>query len=103
MADLAERDVKVERNVKVERIEVRVTASAKALLMAAANARHTTISEFLLTNGVEAAEQIVAVPRVFYASDEGWAAIQQLLDDDENDHQPNKSTVAWLVTALEKT
>ncbi len=84
-----------EKVVKDERIEVRVSPNAKALLMAAAQARHTTVSEFLLTNGIEAAEQVVAVPRVFYASQEGWAAIQQLLDDEEN-HQPSAETISWL-------
>jgi uncharacterized protein (DUF1778 family) len=83
-----------ERDVKAERIEVRATPSAKALLTAAAQARHTTVSEFLLTNGIAAAEQVVAVPRVFYASEEGWDAIQRLLD--EQDHAPSADTISWL-------
>jgi uncharacterized protein (DUF1778 family) len=84
-----------ERTAKAERIEIRVTPSAKALLTAAAQARHITLSEFLLTNGIEAAERAVAVPRVFYASKEGWAAIQEMLDESDN-HQPSEETVAWL-------
>jgi uncharacterized protein (DUF1778 family) len=84
-----------EKNVKAERIEVRVSPNAKALLSAAALARHTTVSEFLLTNGIQAAEQVVAVPRVFYAAEEGWAAIQRLLDDEDN-QQPTDDTIAWL-------
>lgn len=83
---------------KAERIEVRVSPNAKALLVAAAQASHTTVSEFLLSNGVEAAEKIVAVPRVFYASGEGWAAIQQLLDDEDN-QQPSAETISWLTKA----
>ena len=84
-----------EKVIKDERIEVRVSPNAKALLMAAAQARHTSVSEFLLTNGIEAAEQVVAVPRVFYASREGWAAIQRLLDDEDN-QQPSAETISWL-------
>jgi uncharacterized protein (DUF1778 family) len=86
--------VVAERGVKAERIEVRATPDAKALLMAAAQARHTTVSEFLLTSGIAAAEQVVAVPRVFYASEEGWEAIQRLLSED--DHAPSADTISWL-------
>ena len=84
-----------EKAAKAERIEVRVTQHAKALLSAAAQARHTTVSDFLLTHGIEAAERAVAVPRVFYASEEGWSAIARLLDEDEN-QQPSDAVAAWL-------
>ena len=83
-----------ERQAKADRIEVRVSPNAKALLTAAARSRHTTVSDFLLTHGIAAAEQAMAVPRVFYAADEGWAAIQRLLD--EQDDKPNVQTVSWL-------
>ncbi len=85
----------VEKEAKAERIELRVTPNAKALLSAAAHARHTTVSEFLLTHGIAAAEQAVAVPRVFYASEEGWAAIQQMLDEHEA-QEPSADTILWL-------
>jgi uncharacterized protein (DUF1778 family) len=80
---------------KVERIEIRVTPNVKALLTAAAQARHTTVSDFLLTHGIEAAEQAVAVPHVFYASEEGWAAVQKMLDE-EDEQQPSVATISWL-------
>lgn len=86
--------VVAEREAKAERIEIRVTPNAKALLTAAANARHTTVSEFLLSNGIKAAEQEVAVPRVFYASEEGWAAVEALLDEDEA--VPNETNLKWI-------
>lgn len=88
--------VLADKEAKVERIEVRVTPNAKALLTAAAQARHTTVSEFLITNGIEAAEQAIAVPRVFYASEEGWAAIQRMLDDEEDQQEPDAATISWL-------
>jgi uncharacterized protein (DUF1778 family) len=87
--------VAAEKNAKVDRIEVRVSPNAKALLQAAAQARHTSVSEFLLTNGLQAAEQVVAVPRVFFAIDEGWNAIQRLLDDQDS-QVPSPETIAWL-------
>lgn len=83
-----------EREAKAERIELRVTSNAKALLTAAAQSRHTTVSEFLLTHGIAAAEQALAVPRVFYASDKGWAALQRLLDEEDEPVRPE--TVSWL-------
>ncbi len=82
-----------ELSPKAERIEIRVTPNVKALLSAAAQARHTTVSEFLLTHGIEAAEHAVAAPRVVFASEAGFAAIQRLLDASS---APDPATVAWL-------
>jgi uncharacterized protein (DUF1778 family) len=90
-----------EKEAKAERIEVRVTPNAKALLTAAAQARHTTVSDFLLTHGIEAAQQAVAVPRVFYASEEGWAAIQRILDEDDQ-RKPSDAAISWLVQRRRK-
>jgi uncharacterized protein (DUF1778 family) len=87
--------IAAEKEAKAERIEVRVTPNAKALLTAAAQARHTTVSDFLLTHGIEAAEQAVAVPRVFYASEEGWTAIERILDEDDQ-QKLSDSTISWL-------
>ena len=85
----------LEKEPKAERIELRVAPNVKALLLAAAQSRHTTISEFLLTYGIEAAEREIAAPRVFYASESGWAAVQKLLDEDDN-VQPSAATISWL-------
>ena len=87
---------KAKRAVKGERIELRVTPGAKALLAAAADARHTTISNFLLTHGIAAAEQVVTMPKVFYASEEGWAAIHRMLEEDEKGVEPDPEVVARL-------
>lgn len=46
-----------------------------------------------MARGIEAAEQVVAVPRIFYASEQGWAAIQRLLDDEES-QQPSADTIS---------
>jgi uncharacterized protein (DUF1778 family) len=83
----------VDSSGKIERIELRVTSNAKALLAAAAQMRHTTVSEFLLTHGIAAAEQAVAAPNIFYATETGWAAIQKLLDEDD---RPSPETISWL-------
>ena len=70
--------------MKAERIEVRLTPNAKALLTAAAKARHTTVSEFLLTQGIAAAEATLSTPTVFYASESGWNTLQSILNDEDN-------------------
>jgi uncharacterized protein (DUF1778 family) len=79
---------------KAERIEIRVTPTVKALLAAAAHAKHTTITDFLLDNGVRAAEEAISSPRVFFASEDGWNAVQRLLDEKET--SINEATIKWL-------
>jgi len=73
---------------------VRLTASNKALLAHAAQARHTTITEFLISSAVKAAENVVASSKVFFADEGGWTAIQCLLDDAQ--YQPSADAVARL-------
>jgi uncharacterized protein (DUF1778 family) len=85
----------VEKETKADRIEIRVTPNVKALLAAAAQSRHTTISDFLLGHGIEAAEREIASPKIFFASERGWAAVQKLLDEDET-VRPTKATLAWI-------
>ena len=91
----------LEKESKAERIELRVTPNVKALLSAAAQSRHTTISEFLLDHGIEAAEREITSPKVFFATEKGWAAVQRLLD--ENDQmQPDDATISWLTKQRRK-
>lgn len=80
--------IAAEKEVKAERLEVRLTPSNKALLAHAAQVRQTTITEFLISSAVRAAEEVVASPKVFFANDAGWAALQTLLDDAE--YRPSK-------------
>jgi uncharacterized protein (DUF1778 family) len=76
MAPLAAR----EREAKAERLEVRLAPSTKALLSAAAHARHTTLSEFLISSAVREAEAVLASPLVFLLDDGGWDALTETLD-----------------------
>jgi uncharacterized protein (DUF1778 family) len=65
---------------KKDMIEVRVAASTKALLAAAARARHTSMSEFVLSSAVREAENALADQRVFQVSDENWSKFMAILD-----------------------
>lgn len=91
----------LEKESKAERIELRVTPNVKALLSAAAQSRHTTISEFLLDHGIEAAEREITSPKVFFATEKGWAAVQLLLDDNDQT-QPDDATISWLTKQRRK-
>ena len=72
-----------DREVKGERLEVRLTPAAKSLLAQAAQIRHTTVTEFLISSAMKAAEDALVSPRVFEIStDQGWDTLMKLLDDD---------------------
>jgi uncharacterized protein (DUF1778 family) len=91
----------LEKDLKAERIELRVTPNVKALLSAAAQSRHTTISEFLLDHGIAAAEREITSPKVFFATEKGWAAVQRLLDEADQT-QPAEATISWLTKQRRK-
>lgn len=65
---------------KEETIDIRVSARAKALLVAAANVRHTLTSEFILGSALREAENALADKRVFQVSEENWSAFMDILN-----------------------
>lgn len=65
---------------KSERIDVRVTASAKETLQHAASLSHRNVSEFLLDAGLLAAADTLADRRLFTLDDAAWLAFQEVLD-----------------------
>ena len=68
------------KEAKTERIDVRTTAAVKQLLQQAATTAHKSVSEFLLENGLEAAQATLADRRLFVLDDERWQAFQDALD-----------------------
>jgi len=70
-----------ERAAKAERLEVRLTPATKSLLSHAAQLKHTTLTDFLISSAVRAAEDALVSPRVFEVdSEEGWNTLMGLLD-----------------------
>jgi len=69
-----------DRDIKSERLEVRLTPSARALLTRAARLRHTSLTDFVLSSAVREAEAVVASPRVVLADAAGWARLSALLE-----------------------
>ncbi len=70
-----------EREAKAERLEVRLTPATKSLLSHAAQLKHTTLTDFLVSSAVRAAEDALVSPRVFEVnSEKGWNTLMELLD-----------------------
>lgn len=66
---------------KSERIDVRTTPLAKATLQQAAAVSGKTVSEFLLEQGLAAAEIALADRRAFALDEERWQAFLEALDN----------------------
>ena len=85
-----------EREAKAERLEVRLTPATKSLLSHAAQLKHTTLTDFLISSAVKAAEDALVSPRIFEInSEKGWNALMELLDG-SNDPSPSPELVALL-------
>ncbi len=65
---------------RTERIDIRTDAAAKRILQEAARASHKKLSDFLLENGLAAAEQTLADRRLFVLNDGHWKKFQAALD-----------------------
>jgi uncharacterized protein (DUF1778 family) len=72
--------VVVRRKPKAERIDLRVSAAAKALLQRAAAARQKSVSEFVLDSAQMAAVETLADRREFLLDKKRWSAFLEVLD-----------------------
>lgn len=63
-----------------ERVDVRMTPSAKAMLQRAAVAENKTLTEFLLDSGLHAAHDTLADRRVFALDPQQWDAFTAALE-----------------------
>jgi uncharacterized protein (DUF1778 family) len=63
-----------------ERVDLRMTPSAKQVLQHAAAASNKTLTEFLLDSGMHAAYDTLADRRAFVLDDAQWAAFMAALD-----------------------
>lgn len=70
---------------KTERIDIRTSAKAKAVLQQAASSVNKTVSEFLLDSGLSAASQTLADRKVFAIDEAHWKKFQKALDTDPKD------------------
>ena len=63
-----------------ERVDLRMTPSAKQTLMQAANASNKTLTEFLLDSGLHAAYDTLADRRTFVLDEQRWDEFMAALD-----------------------
>lgn len=65
---------------KTQRVDLRISPAAKAMIQAAAQAQDKTVSEFLLDSGLTSAAETLADRRLFILDDTQWSAFQAALD-----------------------
>lgn len=63
-----------------ERVDLRMTPSAKQTLQQAASAANKTLTEFLLDSGLNAAYDTLADRRAFVLDEDRWNAFMAALD-----------------------
>ncbi|NES00561.1 MAG: DUF1778 domain-containing protein [Symploca sp. SIO1B1] len=67
-------------SARSERLDIRISPQAKRWLIAAAEAQHKSLSEFVLDTAITKAETVLAERRVFSLSADAWDAFQAALD-----------------------
>ena len=65
---------------RTEKLDLRVSRSAKTKLQAAASASHRSMSDFVMESALSRAEETLAERRVFGLDAEKWAAFQAALN-----------------------
>ena len=65
---------------KDERIDLRLSRSAKVMLQQAAAVRHKTVSEFVLDSGLASAAETLADRQMFLLDDNQWQTFVSALD-----------------------
>ena len=70
---------------RTEKLDLRLTSTAKRALQAAAAAERRSVSEFVLDSALSRAEETLAARRHFGLSEEGWEAFQAALDAEPRD------------------
>jgi uncharacterized protein (DUF1778 family) len=65
---------------RTEKLDVRVSRSAKAKLQAAASASHRSMSDFVMESALSRAEEMLAERRIFALNAEKWEEFQAALD-----------------------
>ena len=67
-------------STKTQRVDLRISAAAKQMIQAAAQAQDKTVSEFLIDSGLASAAETLADRRLFILAAARWAEFQAALD-----------------------
>lgn len=65
---------------RTEKLDLRVSRSAKSKLQAAASAAHRSMSEFVMESALSRADEMLADRRTFALDAVSWTAFQAALD-----------------------
>lgn len=65
---------------RTEKLDLRISRSAKARLQAAASASHRSMSDFVIESALSRADEMLADRRIFSLSAGDWAAFHAALD-----------------------
>ena len=65
---------------RTEKLDLRVSPSAKAKLQAAASAAHRSMSDFVMESALSKADEMLAERRIFTVNAEKWAEFLAALD-----------------------
>ena len=68
------------KTTRSEKLDIRVTPDAKSLLQQAAEARHKTVSEFVLDSALGVAEDVLKERNVIQLDADQWQAFVAALD-----------------------
>lgn len=77
-----------------ERVDLRMTPSAKRTLQHAASVSNKTLTEFLLDSGLHAAYDALADRRAFVLDDQRWADFMAALDAPPKDNPALRALLA---------
>lgn len=75
---MAAQSARAER--RTEKLDVRISRSAKSKLQAAASASHRSMSDFVMESALSKAEEMLADRRIFALNAENWTTFQAALD-----------------------
>jgi uncharacterized protein (DUF1778 family) len=84
---------------KRDRLHLRLDAGSKRILERAAAYTHTSVSDFVLTHALEAAETVVAGQVQHVLGDEDWAVFMSAI---ENPPEPNPALRAAVAAYAER-
>lgn len=65
---------------RTEKLDLRISHSAKAKLQAAASASHRSMSDFVMESALSKADEMLTERRIFTLNAENWTAFQAALD-----------------------
>lgn len=77
---MAHQRINQQRTNRTEKLDLRLTKSAKHTLQAAATAAHKSVSEFVLETALREAEERLADRRIFTLDAKRWDAFVAALD-----------------------